>query len=121
MKEIKFDQCREVLTSGDVVNCVKKPIMMWAKQMHEDFTVETLEHQVAPYKGSAGDYLMISPSCEMYVCSKEFFEANYEINTFFEISQFAEKTEDYYDGIGFWRNSPFTDEAIEILRNKKLK
>ena len=85
METIKFDECRKVLTSGNVVNCQKKPQIMQAKQMFEAFTIETLEHQDAPYKGKKGDYIMISQSGEMYVCDKDYFEKNYEVKSFFDI------------------------------------
>lgn len=121
MKQIKFDACREILTSGNVWNCVKKPIVMQSVQMLEDFELETLEHQDAPYKGKAGDYIMISPSCEMYVCDKDYFEKNYDVSNGFKISQYATNAEDAHFEIGHWNDSPFNDDAMKILRLKKVQ
>ena len=120
METIKFDKCREVLTSGNVWNCIKKPVMMRAKQMFEDFEIETLEHQDVPYKGKKGDYIMISESCETYVCDKEFFEKNYEVKNGFDTRQFARSSEDYHFGLWQWCDSPFNDEALQKLRLKKV-
>lgn len=119
MQTIKFDECRKILQSGNVVNCQKKPQIMQAKQIYEDFTVETLEHQDAPYKGKAGDYLMISQSCEMYVCDKDYFENNYEVKNSFNIRQFAPTSEAYHLNTTDWNDTPFNDNAIKLLQSKK--
>lgn len=121
MREIKFDTCREILTSGNVVNCQKKPQIMQAKQMFSDFTIETLEHQDAPYKGKSGDYIMISQSGEMYVCDKDYFEMNYEIQGFFDINQFAPTSEVYHERLTNWNETPFNDDTLKILRLKKIQ
>jgi hypothetical protein len=118
MKTIKFDSAREVLTSGNVVNCEKIPVPLYAKQMFEDFELETLEHSNVPFKGKKGDYIMIGQSCEMWVVDEDYFNKNYKVSTFFHIRQFADNHEDFHFGLGFWNNSPFNDEAMDRLRNK---
>lgn len=56
--------------------CVKRPILVHAKQMHEPFQVETLEGN---YKtGKAGDYLMRGIDGELYICDGPIFEKTYE-------------------------------------------
>lgn len=121
MKHIKFDECRQVLQSGNVVNCQKKPQILQAKQMFEDFTIETLEHQDAPYKGKKGDYIMISQSGEMYVCDEDYFKNNYKVDSFFDINQFAKSSEDYHDRTTAWEDTPFNDDTLKILRLKKIQ
>ena len=121
METIKFDECRKVLTSGNVVNCQKKPQIMQAKQMFEAFTIETLEHQDAPYKGKKGDYIMISQSGEMYVCDKDYFEKNYEVKSFFDIRQFAPSSEAYHEHGTVWNDTPFNDKAMDALRFKNVR
>jgi hypothetical protein len=121
MKEIKFDQCREILQSGNVVNCQKKPQIVQAKQMFEDFTIETLEHQDAPYKGKKGDYIMISQSGEMYVCDEDYFNKNYEVKSFFDINQFAKSSQDYHERTTSWDDTPFNDHTLTVLRLKKIQ
>ena len=121
MKHIKFDECRQVLQSGNVVNCEKKPQIIQARQMFEDFTIETLEHQDKPYKGKKGDYIMISNSCELYVCDKDYYNKNYNTLSFFDINQFANSMEDYHDRTTEWNDTPFNDDAMKILRLKKIQ
>ena len=56
--------------------CLKKPIVVHAKQINEDFRVETLEGN---YKqGKAGDYLMKGIDGELYICDKDIFEKTYD-------------------------------------------
>lgn len=121
MEHIKFDDCRKILQSGNVVNCQKKPQIIQAKQMFEDFTIETLEHQETPYHGKSGDYIMISSSGEMYVCDKDYFEANYIVTKFFDINQFAKSSEDYHHRTTAWDDTPFNDDTMKILRLKKIQ
>ena len=121
MIHVKFDECRKILQSGNVVNCQKKPQIMQAKEMFEDFTIETLEHQDAPYKGKKGDYVMISQSGEMYVCDKDYFLKNYEVKNFFDINQFAKSSEDYHDKTTAWADTPFNDDTMKVLRLKKIQ
>ena len=56
--------------------CMKRPITVHAKQMHEEFRVNTLEGN---YKqGKAGDYLMMGVEGELYICDKTIFEKTYD-------------------------------------------
>jgi len=56
--------------------CRKRPIIIHAKQMDEEFRVDTLE---GDYKqGKAGDYLMQGVQKELYICDKEIFERTYD-------------------------------------------
>lgn len=48
--------------------------LTYAAKVPQDFTVETIEGQMA---GSAGDYLAIGAAGEMYPISSEIFEATY--------------------------------------------
>ena len=57
--------------------CMKKPIAVQAKKMHEDFVVKTLENPEG-FQGKAGDYWMIGVRGEHYVYDKEIFEESYE-------------------------------------------
>lgn len=117
---IKFDSVREILRSGNVKNVQKKPIIMQAKQMFEDFELETLEHQDKPYKGKAGDYIMIGINGEMYVCDQEIFDKTYDVKSFWDIRQYAKSSEDYHESGVTWNDTPFNDEAIKHLRLKKV-
>ena len=59
--------------------CIKKPIPVHAKQIHEEFRVDTLE---GDYKqGKPGDYLMKGIDDELYICDKDIFERSYEFMT----------------------------------------
>lgn len=56
--------------------CRKKPIIVHAAQMNEEFRVNTLEGN---YKlGKSGDYLMQGIDGELYICDKEIFEKTYD-------------------------------------------
>jgi hypothetical protein len=56
--------------------CMKRPIVVHAKQITEDFRVDTLEGN---YKqGKAGDYLMRGIEGELYICDKAIFEKTYD-------------------------------------------
>lgn len=55
---------------------VKKPIPISCIQIHEPFTVDSLEGKV---KGKAGDWLMVGIKGERYICSNEIFMATYDI------------------------------------------
>ena len=56
--------------------CVKRPIIVHALQMNEEFRVDTLEGN---YKqGKPGDYLMTGIKGENYICDKEIFEESYD-------------------------------------------
>lgn len=60
---------------GEFRKCMKKPIVVRAVQMHDDFKVTTLEGVVC---GKAGDYLVIGVEGERYPVKKEIFEKTYE-------------------------------------------
>jgi hypothetical protein len=53
----------------------KKPIVIRAVQINEEFEVETLEGTM---KGKAGDYLVEGIAGELYPCDKEIFKQTYE-------------------------------------------
>jgi hypothetical protein len=56
--------------------CRKKPIIVYSKQISEEFQVESLEGN---YKqGKAGDHLMRGIDGELYICDKEIFEKTYD-------------------------------------------
>jgi hypothetical protein len=56
--------------------CVKRPIVVHAKKIEEDFRVNTLEGN---YKqGKAGDYLMQGIDGELYICDGPIFERSYD-------------------------------------------
>ena len=56
--------------------CKKRPIIVHAKQINEEFRVNTLEGN---YKqGKPGDYLMRGIEGELYICDKEIFEKSYD-------------------------------------------
>lgn len=54
--------------------CVKRPIIVKAIQMEEDFFVDTLRGIAC---GKEGDYLMIGVKGERYPCEREIFEETY--------------------------------------------
>ena len=55
--------------------CMKKPIVVHAVQIQEEFRVDTLEGN---YKqGKPGDYLMRGIKGELYICDREIFEKSY--------------------------------------------
>jgi hypothetical protein len=59
-----------------MAGCMKRPIVVHAKQITEDFRVDTLEGN---YKqGKAGDYLMRGVDGELYICDKAIFEKTYD-------------------------------------------
>ena len=60
----------------DMRPCMKRPIIVHAKQMYEPFRVSTLE---GDYKqGEPGGYLMQGVDGELYVCDREIFEKTYD-------------------------------------------
>jgi hypothetical protein len=68
-----FDTFEEV---ENMSPCVKRPIIVHAKQIQEDFRVNTLEGN---YKqGKSGDYLMRGIDGELYICDKSIFEKTYD-------------------------------------------
>jgi hypothetical protein len=56
--------------------CMKKRIVVHAKQMTEEFRVNTLEGDYK--KGKPGDYLMQGIDDELYICDREIFEKSYD-------------------------------------------
>ena len=59
-----------------MAGCRKRPIIVHAIQINEDFRVDTLEGN---YKqGRAGDYLMRGIAGELYICDREIFEKTYD-------------------------------------------
>ena len=60
----------------DMQDCMKRPIVVQAKQIDHEFRVNTLEGN---YKhGKAGDYLMRGVDGELYICEKSIFEKTYD-------------------------------------------
>lgn len=55
--------------------CMKKPIVVHAKQIDEAFRVNSLEGNFK--QGKPGDYLMRGIEGELYICDKEIFEQTY--------------------------------------------
>jgi hypothetical protein len=71
-----FDTFEDV---KDLSPCMKRPIVVHAKQIDEDFRVNTLE---GDYKqGKAGDYLMRGIDGELYICDGPIFERTYDFIT----------------------------------------
>jgi hypothetical protein len=63
-------------TVSDMSPCIKRPIIVHAKQINEPFRVDTLEGN---YKqGKAGDYLMRGIDGELYICDGPIFEKTYD-------------------------------------------
>jgi hypothetical protein len=61
----------------DMIDCRKKPIVIQAKKINEQFRVNTLEGN---YKqGKAGDYLMCGIDGELYICDGPIFDKTYDI------------------------------------------
>ena len=55
---------------------IKKPIRVQCVQIHEPFSVETMEGTLA---GKAGDWLMIGINGEMYPIDQEIFQKTYDL------------------------------------------
>lgn len=64
----------EQLDTSDFGTYVKKPVPVRAKQIHEEFEVETLEGIM---RGHPGDYLIVGTYGELYPCRREIFEKTY--------------------------------------------
>jgi hypothetical protein len=56
--------------------CMKRPIVVHAVQVNEEFRVNSLEGDYA--QGKAGDYLMRGINGELYICDREIFEKTYD-------------------------------------------
>ena len=58
--------------------CVKRPIVVHAMKINEEFRVNTLEGN---YKqGKAGDYLMRGIDGELYICDGPIFDRSYDFS-----------------------------------------
>jgi len=68
-----FETYEEV---SDMQPCMKRPIVVHAKQMDIEFRVNTLEGD--DHYGKAGDYLMKGIDGELYICDKDIFEKTYD-------------------------------------------
>lgn len=55
--------------------CMKLPVVIHAKQIHESFRVDSMEGDYK--KGKPGDYLMQGIQGELYICDREVFEKTY--------------------------------------------
>lgn len=72
----KMDEIGDVELFKKFNNCVKKPIVIQAIQMTEEFRVQAME---GDYKlGKSGDYLMSGIEGELYICDKNIFEKSYD-------------------------------------------
>jgi len=59
-----------------MLGCVKRPIIVHAKKIDEEFRVNTLEGN---YKqGKPGDYLIKGIDGELYICDSDIFERTYD-------------------------------------------
>jgi len=68
-----FDTFEQVEGMGA---CMKRPIVVHAKIINEEFRVNTLE---GDYKqGKAGDYLMRGVDGELYICDGPIFDKTYD-------------------------------------------
>lgn len=56
--------------------CMKKPIVVHAKRIDEEFRVNTLEGNFK--QGKPGDYLMRGIEGELYICDGTIFEKSYD-------------------------------------------
>lgn len=61
----------------DMQKCMKRPIVVHAKQIMEEFRVQSLEGDYA--QGKPGDYLMTGIEGENYICDKTIFEKTYHM------------------------------------------
>jgi hypothetical protein len=55
--------------------CVKKPVIVHAKQIDEPFRVASMEGDYV--QGKPGDYLMRGIDGELYICDRSIFERSY--------------------------------------------
>jgi len=62
-------------TNHNFKECRKKPVVVQAAQINEEFIVDTLE---GPLKGHAGDYLIIGVRGERYPIRQDIFEETYD-------------------------------------------
>jgi hypothetical protein len=60
---------------NEMMGCMKKPLVVHAKRIDEEFRVNTLEGN---YKqGKPGDYLMRGIDGELYICDGPIFDRSY--------------------------------------------
>jgi hypothetical protein len=74
MKTFETYEYKDV--SVNMMDCVKRKVVVQAKQIHEEFRVNSLEGDYA--QGKAGDYLMRGVEGELYICDKNIFEKTYD-------------------------------------------
>lgn len=68
-----FDTYEQV---SDMKPCMKRPIVIHAKQIPDSFRVKSLE---GDYKqGKPGDYLMKGIDGELYICDATIFQLTYD-------------------------------------------
>lgn len=61
---------------NNMLECIKRPIIVHAKRIDEEFRVNTLEGN---YKqGKPGDYLMKGIDGELYICDGPIFNRSYD-------------------------------------------
>jgi len=56
-------------------DCIKKPIVVHAKRIDEEFRVNSLEGNFK--QGKPGDYLMRGIDGELYICDGPIFDKSY--------------------------------------------
>jgi hypothetical protein len=64
-----------IMVFDGAFKCRKKPIIVHALQINDDFEVSTMEGKL---RGKPGDYLMFGVNGEKYPCAKEVFEKTYD-------------------------------------------
>lgn len=67
-----FDTFEQV---DGMTNCIKKPIVIHAKRIDEEFRVNSLEGNFK--QGKPGDYLMRGIDGELYICDGPIFDKSY--------------------------------------------
>lgn len=67
-----FDTFEQV---DGMTNCIKKPIVVHAKRIDEEFRVNSLEGNFK--QGKPGDYLMRGIDGELYICDGPIFDKSY--------------------------------------------
>ena len=58
-----------------MMGCMKKPLVVYAKRIDEEFRVNTLEGNNK--QGKPGDYLMQGIDGELYICDGPIFDRSY--------------------------------------------
>ncbi|MBL4664299.1 MAG: hypothetical protein JKY22_12280 [Flavobacteriaceae bacterium] len=71
-----IDELKDVELFESFKGCMKRPIVIQAVKMQEEFRVDTLE---GDYKqGKPGDYLMCGIDGELYICDQDIFNRSYD-------------------------------------------